>query len=158
MASYALPHLKMGAMADWEKILEFFQVDIGKIKNKTENTYIINKSTVDFYGIESSEAKAHGPRRDVLFINECNRKIEYEVYDHLSSRTHECVWVDFNPCAEFWIHEKVIPNFPHTFIKSTYRDNPLLPEKELQNILAKKDRPEFAAWWKVYGDGELRNF
>lgn len=153
VASYALPHLKQGAMADFEKIIESFGVQV--IKNKSESIYYIGGSTIDFLGVESNEAKAHGPRRDILFINECNRKISYEVYDHLNTRTQECTFLDFNPDQEFWLHEKVIPHFKHVLIKSTYLDNPWLPESELRNILMKKDKPGFENWWQVYGLGEL---
>jgi phage terminase large subunit len=155
VASYALPHLKQGAMADFDKILESFGENPGILKNISESTYYIGKSSIEFFGIEGNIAKAHGPRRDILFINEANRKITYEVYDQLSTRTQGAVFLDFNPDQEFWLHEKVIPNFKHTFVKSSYIDNPWLPDKELRNILAKKDKPGFENWWKVYGLGEL---
>lgn len=142
-------------MADFDKILDSFGVDVGLVKNKSESSYQIGKSTVDFFGIEGNEAKAHGPRRDILFINECNRKISYEVFDHLNSRTQECTFLDLNPDRSFWLHEKVIPNFPHELIKSNFLDNPQLPESERQNILMKRDKPGFENWWRVYGLGEL---
>jgi phage terminase large subunit len=153
IASYALPHLKQGAMSDFDKIIESF----GNLarKNISESTYYIGKSSVEFFGIEGNLARAHGPRRDILFINECNRKITYEVFDMLSTRTQGTVFLDFNPDQEFWLHEKVIPNFKHTLIKSNYLDNPWLPDTELKNILSKKDNPNFENWWKVYGLGEL---
>ncbi len=155
VASYALPHLKQGAMADFDKIVESFEENPGALKNISESTYYIGKSSIEFFGIEGNIAKAHGPRRDILFINEANRKITYEVYDQLSTRTQGAVFLDFNPDQEFWLHEKVIPNFKHNFVKSSYIDNPWLPDKELRNILAKKDKPGFENWWKVYGLGEL---
>jgi phage terminase large subunit len=155
VASYALPHLKQGAMADFDKILDSFGENPGALKNISESTYYIGKSSIEFFGIEGNIAKAHGPRRDILFINEANRKITYEVYDQLSTRTQGSVFVDFNPDQEFFIHEKVIPNFSHVLIKSTYLDNPWLPERELKNILSKKDKPGFENWWKVYGMGEI---
>jgi len=155
VASYALPHLKQGAMADFDKILESFEENPRALKNISESTYYIGKSSVEFFGIEGNIAKAHGPRRDILFINEANHKITYEVYDQLSTRTQGAVFLDFNPDQEFWLHEKIIPNFKYTLIKSNYLDNPWLPDKELQNILMKKDKPGFENWWKVYGLGEL---
>jgi len=155
VSSYALPHLKQGAMADFDKILDSFGENPGACKNISESTYYIGKSAIEFFGIEGNIAKAHGPRRDILFINEINRKITYEVYDQLSTRTQGAVFVDFNPDQEFFLHEKVIPNFNHILIRSTYLDNPWLPEKELRNILMKKDKIGFENWWKVYGLGEL---
>ena len=155
IASYALPHLKQGAMADFDKILESFEENPGALKNRSESTYYIGNSSIEFFGIEGNIAKAHGPRRDILFINEANHKITYEVYDQLSTRTQGSVFLDFNPDQEFWLHEKIIPNFQHILIKSNYLDNPWLPQKELNNILMKKDKPGFDNWWKVYGLGEL---
>jgi phage terminase large subunit len=155
IASYALPHLKAGAMFDFDKILKEFGENPARIKNISDSIYKIGNSQIEFFGVEGNIAKAHGPRRDILFINECNRKITYEVYDMLATRTQGTVFLDFNPDQEFWLHEKVIPNFPYTIIKSNYLDNPYLPEKELNNILMKKDKPGFENWWKVYGLGEL---
>lgn len=155
VCSYALPHLKQGAMADWENILKSFGVNIEAIKNKSESTYQINNSMVEFFGLESNEAKAHGPRRDILFINEVNRRVSYEVYDHLASQTQECVFLDFNPYISGWLQEIVMPHSEHVLIKSTYLDNPYLPINERQNIEMKRDKPEFAMWYKVYGLGEM---
>ncbi len=97
---------------------------------------------------------AHGPRRNILFINECNRKITYEVFDQLFSRS-QITFLDFNPDREFWLHEKVLPNFPHVLIKSNFLDNPYLSKNELDNILMKQNKPGFENWWRVYGMGEL---
>jgi phage terminase large subunit len=155
IASYALPHLKQGAMMDFDKILESFGENPGAVKNKSESIYYIDNSTIEFFGIEGNIAKAHGPRRDILYINECNRKITYDVFDQLNTRTQECTFVDFNPDQEFWLHEKVLPNFPHAFIKSNYLDNPYLPDNERRNIEMKRDKPGFENWWRVYGLGEL---
>jgi len=153
ICSYALPHLKQGAMADWEKILRFFGVDVEAVKNKTENTYQICNSMVEFFGLESNEAKAHGPRRDILFINEVNRRVTYDVYVHLASRTQECVFLDFNPYVSGWLQEKVMADYEHELIHSTYLDNPYLPANERENIEMKRDKDPM--WFQVYGLGML---
>lgn len=155
IASYTLPHLKSGAMKDFDSILMGEGMEIANVKNKSESTYYLRDSIIEFVGIEGNEAKATGPRRDILYINEANRKIKYEVFDLMNSRTHDCTFIDFNPNAEFWFHEKVMPNFPYKLIKSTYQDNPFLPERERQNILMKKGKPGFENWWRVYGEGEI---
>lgn len=155
IASYALPHLKAGAMADFERILESFGEVPAAIKSISESTYTIGRSVITFFGIEGNIAKAHGVRRDILFVNECNRKVTYEVYDQLASRTQGCVFVDYNPDQEFWLMTKVMPNFKHHLIVSTYVDNPWLPEQERLNIESKRDKAGFENWWKVYGLGQL---
>ena len=156
IASYALPHLKSGALIDFDRILSDYGLNPGEVKNKSDYTYrFASGSLIDVFGVEGNVAKAHGPRRDILFINECNRKITYEVFDQLNTRTQECTIIDFNPDQEFWLHDMVLPNFPHKLIKSNFTDNPYLPEKERQNILMKKGRPGFENWFTVYGRGEL---
>ena len=153
--SYALPHLKQGVISDFDKIITSFGENIGDIKSAPmQPTYHIGKSEINCYGVEGNLAMAHGPRRKILFINECNRKISYEVFDQLFSRS-EITFLDFNPDQEFWLHEKVLPHYPRVLIKSNFLDNPYLPSNELNNILMKKDKPGFENWWRVYGMGEM---
>lgn len=154
--SYALPHLKQGVIKDFDQIvLSSFGENIGLIKSSpSQPVYNIGQSEINCYGVEGNLAMAHGPRRDILFINECNRKITYEVFDQLFSRS-KITFLDFNPDQEFWLHDKVLPNYPHVLIKSNFMDNPYLPEAEMNNILMKKDKPGFENWWRVYGLGEL---
>jgi phage terminase large subunit len=142
-------------ISDFDNILASFGENIGELKaSPAQPVYRIGKSEINCYGIEGNIALAHGPRRNILFINECNRKVTYDVFDQLFSRSQIC-FLDFNPDQEFWLHEKIIPNFPHVLIKSNFLDNPYLPENELANILMKKNKPGFENWWKVYGLGEL---
>lgn len=155
ITSYALPHLKMGAIRDFDKILIEFGVNPGDICNKTENIYKVGKSIIEFFGIEGNLAKVHGPRRDILFINEANKKITYDIFDQMHTRTRVCTFLDYNPTAEFWVHTEVMPNFKHNYIHSTWRDNPYLSETEKQKILGKYDKKGFENWVKVYGEGEI---
>jgi len=155
LCSYALPHLKKGVMTDFERILTSRGENVGAIKSVSNKTYKVGMSLIDCYGVEGNVAMAHGIRRDILFINECNRKITYDVFDQLFTRTQGVTFIDFNPDAEFWLHEKVLPNFPHVLIKSSFIDNPYLPKHEYDNIMMKKDKPGFENWWRVYGLGEL---
>lgn len=153
--SYALPHLKQGVISDFDNILVSFGENIHEVKSSPgQPIYHIGKSEINCYGVEGNLAMAHGPRRKILFINEANRKITYEVFDQLFSRS-EITIVDYNPDQEFWMHDKVIPYIPHVLIRSNFTDNPYLPEGEMRNILMKKDKTEFAEWWKVYGLGQL---
>ena len=153
--SYALPHLKQGVISDFDKILSSFGENIADVKSAPATPiYHIGKSEINCYGVEGNIALAHGPRRKILYINEANRKISYDVFDQLFSRS-EITLMDFNPDQEFWLHEKVLPIVPHVMIKSNFMDNPYLSTNELNNILRKKDKPGFENWWRVYGLGEM---
>ena len=158
ICSYALPHLKLGAIRDFEKILLSAGINPDSIHNKTDHFFRIGNSIIDYFGIRDNYSKVTGPRRDFLFINECNNKVTYDDFDQLNQRTHICTFLDYNPRSEFWVHNEVIPNFNHAFIKSTYNDNPNLPQKEKDKILWKKDKPKFANWWKIYGEGETGQY
>jgi len=158
ICSYALPHLKLGAIRDFERILIAWGINPDSVHNKTDHYYRIGNSVIDYFGIRDNYSKVTGPRRDFLFINEVNNKVTYDDFDQLNQRTHRCTFVDYNPRSEFWIHDEVIPHFKHAFIKSTYLDNPDIPQSELDKILWKKDKPKFAAWWRVYGLGEIGQY
>jgi len=155
VCSYALPHLKIGIVRDLYNILLSYGENPDAIHNKTDHFFKIGKSTLEYFGIRDNYAKVHGPRRELLFINEANNRVNYDDFDQLNQRTHLCTFVDYNPRSEFWVHERVIPHFEHELIHSTYLDNPWLPEAELSKILWKKDKSEFTNWWRVYGEGKI---
>ncbi len=156
ITSYALPHLKIGAIRDFENILRSAGENVNAIHNKTDKFFRIGQSIVEYFGIRDS--KGVGPRRDYLYVNEINNRIDYQDFDHLFQRTHICTWVDYNPRNEFWLHDKVLPHFRHALIKSTFLDNPHLPKGEIRNIMSKKDNPKFENWWRVYALGEMGKF
>lgn len=150
IVSKTLPHLKGGAMRDFENILIGEGVNIDEVKNKTDHIYTIGKSLIEFFGADNA-AKAHGPRRDILYLNECNH-LSYDVYTQLRIRTSLCTFIDFNPTAEFWVHTDVIPKEKHVFIKSTYLDNNYLDESIIEQIESRRNNEN---WWRVYGLGEV---
>jgi len=103
--------------------------------------------SIDEYG------KAHGPRRDVLFVNECNN-LDYKIVDQLIVRTSKIVWLDWNPSSEFWFYTQVLPARPNDidFITLTYKDNEALNPTMVSEI---ESHMSDKAWWTVYGLGQL---
>ena len=150
VVSYALPHLRTGAIRDFENILEGAGVIITDIRNKTDNQYSIGNSIIEFFGAENT-AKVHGPRRDILYINEAI-DIKYEIYTQLRLRTTGVTFVDYNPKYEFWVHDTVMREEDHFFIKTTYLDNHLLHPNIVKQIESRRHNPYF---WRVYGLGEI---
>ena len=125
-------------MQDFEDILTGEGIDPSSVRNISESRYFIGKCEITFIGIEGNEAKVTGPRRDILYINEGNKRIAYKIFELMNARTKLATFIDFNPSAEFWFHEKVVPNFPYELIKSTFLDNPYLPLREKENLLSKQ--------------------
>lgn len=152
VTSRHLPHLKLGAMRDFEDILTREGVVVGRVKNVSESFFRIGVSTIEFFGVDNL-GKVHGPARDILVVNEANY-ISEKIYDQLVIRTRGTVFADFNPTSRFYLHDRVAAGSPGmVLIKSTYLDNleNLTPE-QVARIEAKQSNPE---WWKVYGLGEL---
>lgn len=150
VVSRALPHLRLGAMRDFDNILLSFNINPDKVKNKSESYYKIGNSIIEYFGADQKD-KVHGPARDILFINEANF-VKYEIYEQLSIRTTGTIFIDYNPTSRFWVHDEIIPNEQHHFIKSTYQDNECIPDNIRKRIEAKKHNEN---WWRVYGMGEI---
>lgn len=121
--------------------------------NASNFTYTFpNKSILEFISFDKF-GKAHGPRRDILFVNEANN-LEYDIVDQLITRTKRVIWMDWNPTAEFWFYIEMLHKRDDIdFITLTYLDciNVLDPA-----IIAEiESHKHNTNWWKVYGLGQL---
>jgi phage terminase large subunit len=160
VVSETLPHLKKGAIRDFLNIMEGHQYYVDAQWNRTDFIYTFESgSKIEFFSADSPD-KVRGPRRDVLFINEANN-ISYETYTQLAIRTNEDIYLDYNPVAEFWVHEEIVNNMdldtglPMTefdFLILTYKDNDALPESVVKEL---ESRRKNIGWWRVYGEGQL---
>lgn len=147
VVSETLPHLRRGAYKDFKEIIGNEEIAI--IENKTELTAIFpNGSTIEFFSVDNW-AKVKGSRRDILFINECNR-IEYEAYRQLAVRTTQTIFIDWNPDSEFWYEEHIANRETTVEIHSTYLDNPYLDKAQIDEIESNRHNTQ---WWRVYGLG-----
>jgi phage terminase large subunit len=108
-------------MRDFTLIMKAQQYWSTDAWNATYSTYTFpSGSIIEFFSSDSD--KAHGPRRDILFLNECNN-VSYDIYTQLETRTRRVVILDYNPVSTFWVHEEVMPHNPHDYLQLTYRDN-----------------------------------
>ena len=148
ITSESFPHLKRGCIRDFENMLREEKKWNAKNWNATDKIYKVNNSIIEFFSVDQPE-KVHGPARDILFVNECIN-IEYETYRQLAIRTRETIFLDFNPCFEFWVDEKVLPRAEAILIHSTYKDNEFLTAAQITEIESNRHDTE---WWKVYGLG-----
>ena len=146
----SLPRLKKGALQDFDEIIKGWGWYREEWHNMTDNVYNFpTGSSIDFFGLEDP-GKAHGPGRDILFINEANY-VPKPVFDQLNIRTRWKVIIDLNP-SDFncWCYD-VADGEDAVKIHSTYQDNPFLNKWQIQAIESyKKGDPNL---WKVYGLG-----
>jgi phage terminase large subunit len=127
--------------------------------NESKHIYTFEGETIIEFISFDKFGKAHGPRRDVLFLNECNN-IPYNIADQLITRTRNIVWLDWNPSEEFWFYTEMLGKREDidfigdrgNFEPLTFLDNEALDEISKNEILAHKNNKE---WWAVYGEGKL---
>lgn len=152
VVSESIPHLKRGAMRDFENIMKAHNYWKDSLWNKTDSTYTFETgSRIEFFSTDNGD-KLRGARRDRLFINECNN-VPLDAFDQLEVRTKEFVYLDFNPTNEFWLFTEVLPNRDDVdHIILTYKDNEALDIEIVKSIEARKNNK---GWWQVYGLGQL---
>lgn len=154
VVSETLPHLKKGAIRDFEKILQDEGIISGALRddprwNATDHFFQFAQGTIIEFFSADSPGKVHGPSRDILFINE-GQNIRWETANQLMIRTREFVIVDYNPTHEFWAHTELATDPRFKQIVSTYKDNRFLTPAQVEDIERGKKN---ANWWRVYGLG-----
>ena len=152
VVSESYPHLEQGVIREFKNMMidrKYWKDDRW---NESKHFYKFETgSTIQFQSYDKL-GKAHGPRRDVLHLNECNW-LPWDVVDQLIARTRDVVWAEYNPSSEFWMHTEVIGKREDVeSLKLTYLDNEGLSEAERLEIESRRNNPR---WWRVYGLGEL---
>lgn len=149
IVSRSVPHLKRGAIRDWENILD--SVNRAGVVDyiATDKIYILgNNNRIEFFSADDS-GKLHGAQRDIIFVNEANF-IEESKIKQLFVRTSGIKFIDYNPSGEFWVD-----NYKgrEDFIEfhSTYLDNNFLSEEQIKEIESYKRNQR---WWTIYGEGK----
>ena len=151
--SESFPHLSGGAMLDLEIIMKDrgYWDDDAWVKTPKPTYTFPDGSKIEFLTVDTY-GKAHGPRRDVLFINECNN-LPYNIVDQLITRTRKIVWLDWNPISEFWFYSEMLGRRDDIdFITLTFLDNEGLDDITRKEIESHRDNK---IWWQVYGLGQL---
>lgn len=151
VTSMSFPHLKAGALRDFER---FVYPNFGSaIKNyhKTDHLFSFwNGSMIEFKTYET-EFDARGAKRKRLFVNEANT-FDYMTWFQLDSRSDQSI-IDYNPTLKFWAHEKVIGEENVEYRISDHRHNPFLTPDKHREIESIKDKELF----KVYARGLTGN-
>ena len=150
VVSESLPHLKRGAIRDFERIIGHpLKQDLHW--NASDNVYTYdNGAKLEFFSADAP-GKVQGPARKRLFVNEANH-IGYETFRQLAVRTTGIIIIDYNPSASFWAIEEIEPRENCIRIHSTYKDNDFLTKEQIAEIEANKTSGN---WWRVYGLGLL---
>jgi len=148
----SLPSLKGSAYRDFLDILKTNKIYNPLRHNKSELTYTIGNSEIEFISIDQHQ-KIKGRKRKDLFINEAN-ELTFEDFTQLSLRTTGQIFIDLNPSHDefHWIETKIKPRDDCEIIPSTYRDNPFLDDQTIKEIERLQTTDQNL--WRIYGLGE----
>jgi phage terminase large subunit len=152
VAGQDLPNLKVGAIRDAADIVRESEVIKESIDsyNKSDFTYYFKNGSIIEFKSYQDEQDAKSGKRDYLFANEVNG-FKKKVFEQLHLRTRIKTYIDYNPDAEFWVHEDLIGKPNVRLIISDHRHNPYVPDKIRSKIEGLKDQDE--EMWKVYARG-----
>lgn len=145
-----IPNLKSGALRDAQHIVENSPVLQSVITsyNKSERIYEFATGSILEFKSYSDSQDAKSGKRDYLFVNEANG-IPKPIYDELALRTNKKIFIDYNPNAEFWVHDELIGKPGVKLLISDHRCNPFISQRQHDKIEGIQDRE----LWKVYARG-----
>ena len=144
------PALRATVLRDFIEILKDIGLYKQEMHNKSEHIYTFaNGSMVEFFSVDD-EQKIRGRKRDIAWCNEAN-ELYFDDFTQLNMRTESKLIFDYNPSdSASWLYE--LPAEDSIKIKSTYKDNPFLPDSIKAQIedLARTDE----ALYQIYALGE----
>ena len=144
------PALRATVLRDFIEILRDIGLYKDEMHNKSEQIYTFgNGSMVEFFSVDN-EQKIRGRKRDIAWCNEAN-ELYFDDFTQLNMRTEDKLIFDYNPSdSASWLYE--LPADESIKIKSTYKDNPFLPDSIKAQIedLARTDE----ALYQIYALGE----
>lgn len=146
-----LPSLKRSVFRDFKDNMINLGLWDDKCMNKSEFIYTFpNGSWIEFFSVEN-EQKLRGSKRKILYVNEGN-ELTFLEWQQLQMRTTRFTIVDYNPSFtdEHWLCQ-LNTEERTAHIVSTYKDNPFLEQKVIDEIESLKDKNP--SLWRVYGLG-----
>jgi phage terminase large subunit len=144
------PALRATVLRDFIEILKELNIYSVEDHNKSEHIYTFpNGSIVEFFSVDD-EQKIRGRKRDIAWCNEAN-ELYFDDFTQLNMRTESKLIFDYNPSeSTSWLYE--LPQEESIMIKSTYKDNPFLPQNIRTQIEDLKRTDE--ALYQIYALGE----
>jgi phage terminase large subunit len=144
------PALRATVLRDFIEILKEIGLYKQEAHNKSEHIYTFaNGSMVEFFSVDD-EQKIRGRKRDIAWCNEAN-ELYFDDFTQLNMRTEDKLIFDYNPSdSASWLYE--LPAEESIKIKSTYKDNPFLPDSIKAQIEDLKRTDE--ALYQIYALGE----
>ena len=145
-----LPALKGSVLRDLKEILLKFEVFDSTKWHQADGYFELGTNIIEWFSVDD-ETKLRGRKRDYLFINEAT-EISYDEYVQLMLRTGDMCVLDLNPSLwKSWIYDLEGQDDVKYNI-TTYKDNPFLPQTQIEEIEKLKDRDPNL--WRIFGLGQ----
>ena len=144
-----LPALKGSVLRDLKEVLIMYDVYDPNAWHQADGYYQLGSNLIEWFSIDD-ETKVRGRKRDYLFINEAT-EVSHDEYTQLVLRTADMIVLDLNPSLwQSWIYDlEGREDVNYNII--TYKDNPFLPEIQIQEIEKLKERDPNL--WRIFGLG-----
>jgi len=154
----SLPSLKATAMRDFLEVLHRSNLYRFVKHNMTENVFSYKGRIVEFFSVDDQQ-KVRSRTRTILWMCEANEMSFTEEFFHLSVRTDEKIYMDFNPDDPYiWINTQIEKK--RTTLKGdvdvivcNYKDNPFLSRAKIEDIEYLKESGD-EDFWIIFGTGE----
>lgn len=144
-----LPALKGSVLRDLKEVLIMFDVYDPNAWHQADGYYQLGTNLIEWFSIDD-ETKVRGRKRDYLFINEAT-EVSHDEYIQLVLRTADTIVMDLNPSLwQSWIYD-LEGQDDVNYQVITYKDNPFLPQTQIQEIEKLKDRDPNL--WRIFGLG-----
>lgn len=101
----------------------------------SKNRYVFkNGSRIKFVGAKDTE-RIKGIKSDIMWIDEAN-SLSRSVFNQITLRNSKCIILSYNPSGDLrWINDIKNRKKDVTFtMNSTYKDNPFLPQEQIDDI------------------------
>lgn len=162
IVSKSIPDSKAGAYRKTKEIYNSSPSLHTYIKDWNETDRMIYFKSgwiMEFKSYETEQTAKQG-KRQYLFVNEA-QGITWPIFWQLAKRTRIRTFIDYNPTAPFWSHEKLIGTNPQTndlystveLVISDHRHNPFLSQMDHDKTEFIKDKD----LWNVYARGKTGN-
>lgn len=141
-----IPNLKKGAYRDIKNIIASSEFCSDKFTFNESDRIVkcVTGSIIEFASFQN-EQDAKSGKRDYLFVNEANG-IPYLIYWQLAIRTRKRIFIDYNPTARFWVHEKIIGKPDTRLFITDHRHNSFLSKEEHEKIEGIEDKELFVVY------------
>lgn len=132
ITSMSFPHLKGGALRDFELyVYPSFKSAI-KSYNKTDHIFTFKSGSSLEFRVFENEMAARGHKRKRLFVNEAN-SFSPLVFFQLDSRSDQTI-IDYNPSIRFFAHTDLIGLPGNVTFYSDHRHNPFISDSKHREI------------------------